>query len=132
MYKADSYAILSKVDIATLRHEMDMAKSKLDYYHAYLNGEYTEPPETVDYELGFNGVKSCEQYIIEVERRLGLYTSHVSKMLLRWRHKNIQTKGFQASFAELEDVPVSKIVKPVLNAKKFRKFKQANKKGRVA
>ena len=38
-------------------------------------------------------IKSCENYIIEIERRLGHYSRNVKHLLIRMRNKKIQLKG---------------------------------------
>ena len=128
MYKTDSYYMLSECDVAALNYELKGAQSKLDYYIGYLNGEFTHEKEPIDYEFGYKGIKSCEQYIIEIERRLGAYNALVSNMLKRWRHKALQSRGVQLSKASVSDTPTTKTMAPVLRSiKSFDKFKKFKK-----
>ena len=93
MYRHDDYLALAHLGATELRDEMKKAQEAIEYYQAYadkpLNKIGTLPPLQPIIEK----VKSCENYIIEIERRLGHYSRTVGKLMIKLRNKKIQAMG---------------------------------------
>ena len=93
MYRNDDYLALAHLSATELQNERRKAQETIEYYQAYadkpLNKIGTLPPLQPIIE----SIKSCENYIIEIERRLGHYSSTVNKLMIRLRNKKIQTMG---------------------------------------
>ena len=93
MYGHDDYLALAHLGAAELQNERRKAREAIEHYQAYadkpLNKMGTLPPLQPIIEK----IKSCENYIIEIERRLGQYSRIVSLHLIRLRNKKIQAMG---------------------------------------
>ena len=113
MYRQDKYIRLAYLTIEELQDELESAKALIDYYQSYGNGNYKEKGERINITFVCNGIKSCEQYIIEIERRLGLYSKRINNYLIHFRTKKVQSKGVQLSTVDTIAIPKTKKIASV-------------------
>ena len=93
MYRHDDYLALAHLGAAELQDELKKAQEAIDYYQAYANKPLNRMGTLPPLQPIIEKIKSCENYIIEIERRLGHYSRNVSKLMIRLRNKKIQTFG---------------------------------------
>ena len=93
MYRHDDYLALAHLGATELRGELKKAQEAIDYYQMYANKPLNKTGTLPPLRPIIEKIKSCENYIIEIERRLGRYSRNVSKLMIRLRNKKIQTFG---------------------------------------
>jgi len=120
MYTAESYGLLSELGRAELRQELSKARRTLEYFQALDNQPLEPGDKPVDIQFMLRGIQNSEAYIIEIERRLGVYEEWINTMLMKHRFKAIQSRGIQPSaLCQAENVETSS---QILGVKRFRKF----------
>ena len=93
MYRNDDYLALAHLGATELRDEMRKALEAIDYYQAYANKPINRMGTLPPLQPIIEKIKSCENYIIEIERRLGHYSRNVSRLMIKLRNKKIQSIG---------------------------------------
>ena len=114
MYRNDDYLALAHLSATELQNEKRKAQETIEYYQAYadkpLNKTGTLPPLQPIIEK----IKSCENYIIEIERRLGRYSRNVGQLLFRMRNKKVQLKGINFAPGGEDNYAPASATRPVM------------------
>ena len=93
MYRHGDYIALAHMGAGELREEMRKAREAMEHYHAYTDRPLQKGGSLPPLQPVIEKIKSCENYIIEIERRLGSYSVQVSRMMVRLRSRKIQNHG---------------------------------------
>ena len=91
MYRHDDYLALAHLGATELQNERRKAQEAIEHYQAYANKPLNRTLPTLQPII--EKVKSCENYIIEIERRLGHYSRTVGKLMIKLRNRKIQAMG---------------------------------------
>ena len=93
MYRHDDYLALAHLGATELQNERRKAQEAIEHYQAYADKPLNRTRTLPTLQPIIEKVKSCENYIIEIERRLGHYSRTVGKLMIKLRNRKIQAMG---------------------------------------